>query len=59
MFLVPRIFLVRTPPQKKIWTGVLKFGVLLIVVQIFALFGQCSSEISWQNKKKMNKNHLQ
>jgi len=53
MSFVPEIFLGCPPPQKKFWTGIIKFGLVLTIVQNFALVGPCISEISWGKKKNV------
>jgi len=52
MFLAPEIFFGVRPP--KFWTGIIKFGLLLTIVQNFTPVGSRISEIS-RVEKKINK----
>jgi len=49
MFLAPEIFLGCTPP--KFWTSIIKFGLVLTIVQNFTPVGPRISEISRVEKK--------
>jgi len=51
MFLAPKIFFVVCPPQKKFWIGIIKFGLVLTIVQNFKPVGPRISEISRGKKK--------
>jgi len=47
MFLAPKIFWERPP---KFWTGIIKLGLVLTIVQNFTPVGSRISEISVENK---------